>query len=79
MAFDSYWSAPNSDGTDENVVYRFGSVGQVHVQNKRKLILLHLWLTILLGSFMFSSNIKCYCFLNFFHRLAHNMIIKCQV
>ncbi|KAG5582578.1 hypothetical protein H5410_053205 [Solanum commersonii] len=28
VAFDSYWSAPNSDGTDENVVYRFGSVGQ---------------------------------------------------
>lgn len=29
MAFDSYWSAPNSDGVVENVVYRFGSVGQV--------------------------------------------------
>nr|XP_016454021.1 PREDICTED: WD repeat-containing protein 20-like [Nicotiana tabacum] len=28
VAFDSYWTAPNSDGTDENVVYRFGSVGQ---------------------------------------------------
>ncbi|URE43002.1 WD domain, G-beta repeat [Musa troglodytarum] len=28
VAFDSYWSAPNSDGTGENVVYRFGSVGQ---------------------------------------------------
>ncbi|CAH1441980.1 unnamed protein product [Lactuca virosa] len=28
VAFDSYWSAPNSDGTSENVVYRFGSVGQ---------------------------------------------------
>ncbi|KAJ8532851.1 hypothetical protein K7X08_015740 [Anisodus acutangulus] len=28
VAFDSYWSAPNSDGSDENVVYRFGSVGQ---------------------------------------------------
>ncbi|XP_009774946.1 putative catabolite repression protein creC [Nicotiana tabacum] len=28
VAFDSHWSAPNSDGTDENVVYRFGSVGQ---------------------------------------------------
>uniref|UniRef100_A0A6N2KWR3 RIO2 kinase winged helix domain-containing protein n=1 Tax=Salix viminalis TaxID=40686 RepID=A0A6N2KWR3_SALVM len=27
-AFDSYWSSPNSDGTGENVVYRFGSVGQ---------------------------------------------------
>ncbi|KAG1331122.1 hypothetical protein COCNU_02G010900 [Cocos nucifera] len=28
VAFDSYWSAPNSDGTGENVMYRFGSVGQ---------------------------------------------------
>ncbi|KAJ6871031.1 dystrophia myotonica WD repeat-containing protein-like isoform X2 [Populus alba x Populus x berolinensis] len=28
VAFDSYWSSPNSDGTGENVVYRFGSVGQ---------------------------------------------------
>ncbi|CAA2985195.1 WD repeat-containing 20-like [Olea europaea subsp. europaea] len=28
VAFDSYWSAPNSDGTGESVVYRFGSVGQ---------------------------------------------------
>ncbi|KAL2509347.1 Transducin/WD40 repeat-like superfamily protein [Forsythia ovata] len=28
VAFDSYWSAPNSDGIVENVVYRFGSVGQ---------------------------------------------------
>nr|CAD1842012.1 unnamed protein product [Ananas comosus var. bracteatus] len=28
VAFDSYWSAPNSDGTGENIVYRFGSVGQ---------------------------------------------------
>ncbi|KAH0452013.1 hypothetical protein IEQ34_019312 [Dendrobium chrysotoxum] len=32
VAFDSYWSAPNSDGnsdgTEENAVYRFGSVGQ---------------------------------------------------
>ncbi|CAI9778992.1 unnamed protein product [Fraxinus pennsylvanica] len=28
VAFDSYWSAPNSDGVVENVVYRFGSVGQ---------------------------------------------------
>lgn len=28
MAFDSYWSSPNSDGTEETV-YRFGSVGQV--------------------------------------------------
>ncbi|KAL6906144.1 hypothetical protein ACP4OV_003745 [Aristida adscensionis] len=27
VAFDSYWSAPSSDGTGENV-YRFGSVGQ---------------------------------------------------
>ncbi|XP_039042080.1 dystrophia myotonica WD repeat-containing protein-like isoform X2 [Hibiscus syriacus] len=28
VAFDSYWSAPNTDGTVENVMYRFGSVGQ---------------------------------------------------
>ncbi|XP_042388209.1 probable catabolite repression protein creC isoform X3 [Zingiber officinale] len=28
VAFDSYWSAPNSEGNGENVVYRFGSVGQ---------------------------------------------------
>lgn len=28
VAFDSYWSSPNSDGTDETVMYRFGSVGQ---------------------------------------------------
>ncbi|KAG9146299.1 hypothetical protein Leryth_007986 [Lithospermum erythrorhizon] len=28
VAFDSYWAAQNSDGTDENIVYRFGSVGQ---------------------------------------------------
>ncbi|XP_042462005.1 probable catabolite repression protein creC [Zingiber officinale] len=28
VAFDSHWSAPNSEGTGENVVYRFGSVGQ---------------------------------------------------
>ncbi|KAD5803140.1 hypothetical protein E3N88_14500 [Mikania micrantha] len=28
VAFDSYWSAPNTDGTGENIVYRFGSVGQ---------------------------------------------------
>ncbi|XP_071910520.1 uncharacterized protein [Coffea arabica] len=28
VSFDSYWSAPNSDGTGENIVYRFGSVGQ---------------------------------------------------
>ncbi|OAY79396.1 putative catabolite repression protein creC [Ananas comosus] len=28
VAFDSYWSAPNSDGTGDNIVYRFGSVGQ---------------------------------------------------
>lgn len=30
VAFDSYWSSPNSDGTEETVMYRFGSVGQVH-------------------------------------------------
>ncbi|KAK2972139.1 hypothetical protein RJ640_007200 [Escallonia rubra] len=28
VAFDSYWSGPNTDGTGENIVYRFGSVGQ---------------------------------------------------
>uniref|UniRef100_A0A0E0J7D5 Uncharacterized protein n=1 Tax=Oryza nivara TaxID=4536 RepID=A0A0E0J7D5_ORYNI len=28
VSFDSYWSPPNSDGTGENTVYRFGSVGQ---------------------------------------------------
>ncbi|KAH6762366.1 Transducin/WD40 repeat-like superfamily protein [Perilla frutescens var. hirtella] len=28
VAFDSYWLAPNSDGVGENIVYRFGSVGQ---------------------------------------------------
>ncbi|XP_010509373.1 PREDICTED: dystrophia myotonica WD repeat-containing protein isoform X1 [Camelina sativa] len=28
VAFDSYWSSPNSDGSGENVMYRFGSVGQ---------------------------------------------------
>ncbi|KAL6574829.1 hypothetical protein OROMI_012114 [Orobanche minor] len=28
VAFDSYWVAPNSEGVGENVVYRFGSVGQ---------------------------------------------------
>ncbi|XP_031502478.1 uncharacterized protein LOC116265753 isoform X2 [Nymphaea colorata] len=28
VAFDSYWSSPSSDGTSENVMYRFGSVGQ---------------------------------------------------
>ncbi|KAK6146991.1 hypothetical protein DH2020_017903 [Rehmannia glutinosa] len=32
VAFDSYWVAPNSDGVGENVVYRFGSVGQVPEQ-----------------------------------------------
>ncbi|XWS66899.1 hypothetical protein CRYUN_Cryun05aG0240500 [Craigia yunnanensis] len=30
VAFDSYWSSPNSDGTGETVMYRFGSVGQVY-------------------------------------------------
>lgn len=29
VAFDSYWTSPNSDGTEETVMYRFGSVGQV--------------------------------------------------
>ncbi|XP_058105228.1 uncharacterized protein LOC131248790 isoform X3 [Magnolia sinica] len=28
VAFDSYWSSPTSDVTGENVMYRFGSVGQ---------------------------------------------------
>ncbi|CAL9246530.1 unnamed protein product [Arabidopsis halleri] len=28
VAFDSYWSSPNSDGSGEHVMYRFGSVGQ---------------------------------------------------
>lgn len=28
VAFDSYWSSPTSDGTEETVMYRFGSVGQ---------------------------------------------------
>ncbi|CAN8268119.1 unnamed protein product [Cochlearia groenlandica] len=28
VAFDSYWSSPNSDGSAERVMYRFGSVGQ---------------------------------------------------
>ncbi|KAI7992812.1 WD repeat-containing protein 20 [Camellia lanceoleosa] len=28
VAFDSYWSLPNSEDTGENVMYRFGSVGQ---------------------------------------------------
>ena len=31
VAFDSHWSTPNTDGTGENIVYRFGSVGQVHL------------------------------------------------
>ncbi|XP_010529743.1 PREDICTED: WD repeat-containing protein 20-like [Tarenaya hassleriana] len=28
VAFDSYWTSPNSDGSGENIMYRFGSVGQ---------------------------------------------------
>ncbi|KAF7804465.1 WD repeat-containing protein 20-like [Senna tora] len=28
VAFDSYWSAPNSNDNGESVMYRFGSVGQ---------------------------------------------------
>ncbi|KAK7842147.1 putative catabolite repression protein crec [Quercus suber] len=28
VCFDSYWSSPNSEGTGETVMYRFGSVGQ---------------------------------------------------
>lgn len=31
VAFDSYWSPPSSDDAGENVMYRFGSVGQVSV------------------------------------------------
>lgn len=34
VAFDSYWSAPNSEGNGENVVYRFGSVGQVSMDSE---------------------------------------------
>ena len=29
VAFDSYWSSPNSNDNEETVRYRFGSVGQV--------------------------------------------------
>ena len=29
VAFDSYWSSPNSSDNGETVMYRFGSVGQV--------------------------------------------------
>ncbi|KAJ7976971.1 WD repeat-containing protein [Quillaja saponaria] len=28
VAFDSYWSSPNTDSNEETIVYRFGSVGQ---------------------------------------------------
>ncbi|CAM8888977.1 unnamed protein product [Rhodiola kirilowii] len=28
VAFDSYWTSPNSEGTGETIMYRFGSVGQ---------------------------------------------------
>ncbi|KAG0503944.1 hypothetical protein HPP92_004016 [Vanilla planifolia] len=28
VAFDSYWLAPNPDGTEQIAIYRFGSVGQ---------------------------------------------------
>ncbi|KAJ8421552.1 hypothetical protein Cgig2_001660 [Carnegiea gigantea] len=31
VAFDPYWSPPNSDDSGENVVYRFGSVGQIKI------------------------------------------------
>jgi hypothetical protein len=34
VAFDSYWSSPNSEGSGENVMYRFGSVGQVFSYTK---------------------------------------------
>ncbi|KAL7225034.1 hypothetical protein ACSBR1_020337 [Camellia fascicularis] len=33
VAFDSYWSSPNSNGSEENVMYRFGSVGQDTTRN----------------------------------------------
>ncbi|XP_056865467.1 uncharacterized protein LOC108848491 isoform X2 [Raphanus sativus] len=29
VAFDSYWSSPNTDGSGEHIMYRFGSVGQL--------------------------------------------------
>ena len=29
VAFDSYWSSPNSNDNGETIMYRFGSVGQV--------------------------------------------------
>lgn len=29
VAFDPHWTPPSSDSTGENVMYRFGSVGQV--------------------------------------------------
>ncbi|MQL97493.1 hypothetical protein Taro_030185 [Colocasia esculenta] len=29
VAFDSFWSTPASESTEENVMYRFGSVGQI--------------------------------------------------
>ncbi|KAJ0245663.1 Transducin/WD40 repeat-like superfamily protein [Hirschfeldia incana] len=28
VAFDSYWSSPNTDGSGDHIMYRFGSVGQ---------------------------------------------------
>lgn len=28
VAFDPYWTPPNTDGTEESIMYRFGSVGQ---------------------------------------------------
>ncbi|XP_052172534.1 uncharacterized protein LOC127788387 isoform X2 [Diospyros lotus] len=28
VAFDSFWSSPNSDDSSQNIVFRFGSVGQ---------------------------------------------------
>lgn len=69
MAFDSYWSAPNSDGTDENVVYRFGSVGQVHVQNKKTHIIefVSYWFA---WSFICSFKIECFCVPKYLPRLA---------
>jgi len=31
VAFDSYWSSPNSNDNGETITYRFGSVGQVQM------------------------------------------------
>ncbi|CAN0887887.1 WD repeat-containing protein 20, partial [Linum grandiflorum] len=43
VAFDSYFSSSNADGTTETVIYRFGSVGQVHcfMHLERAISLIH--------------------------------------